>query len=584
LLNGYFSTFAAMNRVLFFSTGVYSAWVWLGLGLAVVLLRGLFLAVMDVDASQYASISMEMVQGGRWLWVMHRGGDYLDKPPLLFWAAGSAFRVFGMSSWAYKLPSVLMALGGVWATYRFALLYYPVQVARHAAFILGSSVGFLLMCNDVRTDTLLMGSTALAVWQFAAYIEHRKWRHWIGAFFFVGLAMLAKGPIGLVMPAFAVGAHLMWQRDWRNLFRWEWLAGLLLTTVVLAPMCWGLWQQFDLHPEKLVNGRTGVSGLYFFFWEQSFGRITGENVWENDTSGFYFLHVYMWAFLPWSLVLVSSLWRLRPPYWANLAEMYSVGGLVLTFVALSLSRYKLPHYIFITLPWAAVLVARYVHSAFSSEGGGVRVKFWTAWLLNFTVLVLALGAFLLVGFVFPASSPMIWGVTTAIFGWLGWHIVKRPVPEGADVLVQRGVLAVVGVMFVLNFHFYPHLLPYQSTSAVAQFAQKNGIPAERMAHYGRHGHALDFYSGRILPDAKNPEFAQAVADSLGELWLYTTVPGRADLDEAGVAYTVVKEFWHYQVALLSAGFLNPATREARLEPVFLLKLTRRTTPAESADD
>lgn len=573
-----------MNRTLYFSD-LRNPWLWLGLGLAAVVLRGLFLDMMDVDASQYASISMEVVQRGDWLRMMHRGADYLDKPPLLFWVSGTSLAAFGLSNWAYKLPSVLAALGGVWAAYRFALLFYSPKTACHAAFVLASSVGFLLICNDVRTDTLLLGTTALAVWQFAEYIQHNRWHNWLAAFFFVGLAMLAKGPIGLVMPAFAIGLHLLWRRDWRNVFRWEWLAGLAVTAFVLTPMCWGLWQQFDLHPEKIVNGRTGVSGLYFFFWEQSFGRITGENVWKNDTSGLYFLHVYLWAFLPWSLVLV---WRLRHSVISSfrhfrirktlaMVEAYSLGGFLLTFVALSLSKYKLPHYVFVTLPWAAVLVAGYVHSVFAGEVEevGRQHKGLLAVLLHLTVLVLAVAAFLMLGFVFPSNNVMVWGVALGIFGWLGWRIFQNPLPEDADVLVQRGVLAAVGAMFVLNFHFYPHLLPYQSTSAVAQFARKTGIPAEKMAHYGRHGHALDFYSGRLLPDMANPAVAQTTADGLGELWLYTTLAGRADLDRDGVQYALVKEFQHYQVALLSAEFLNPATRDKKLEPIFLLKISRQ---------
>lgn len=567
-----------------FNINLRSPWIWLGLGLATVILRGLFIYVMDVDASQYASISMEMVKGGQWLQVAHRGGDYLDKPPLLFWSAGAVFMLLGVSDWGYKLPSVLTALAGVWGIYRFTLLFYPTSTARHASFILASSVGFLLMCNDVRTDTLLLGTTIIAIWQFAEYILSKRWLNCVVAFIFVGLAMLAKGPIGLVIPAFAVTAHLVSRQDWRNLFRWEWLAGLCLTFLLLAPMCWGLWQQFDLHPEKVVNGRTGVSGLYFFFWEQSFGRITGENVWKNDTSGLYFLHVYMWAFLPWVLILVgaivSGVSRSNLQTWTKDAEAYSLGGFVLTFVALSQSKYKLPHYIFVTLPWAAVLTARYVGAVFSSEQKR-STQAVLAWLLNCTVIVVAAVAFLILGFVFPTSHLLVWGAATAIFGWVGWRMFRNPIPQDADTLVQRGVLATIGAMFVLNFHFYPYLLPYQSTSAVAQFAQKNGIPPEKMAHYGRHGHALDFYSGHLLPDMTGPAVAQATADQWGELWLYTTAPGRADLDKAGVTYSVVKEFRHYQVALLSATFLNPATRDTRLEPIFLLKLSRQTPSMNS---
>ena len=283
-------------------------WLWLALGLLAVYIRGLFLDIMDVDASQYASISMEMLQNGNWLQVQHRGADYLDKPPLLFWLSTSSFWLLGLSNWAYKLPSFLVALAGVWATYRFTLLFYGEKSARHAAFILASCMGLLVICNDVRTDTMLLGFSACAVWQLAEYLEFNRWKHLLAGFFFIGLAMLAKGPIGLVMPAFAVGSHLLVRRDWRGIFRWQWLVGLAVTALVLAPMCWGLWQQFDLHPEKLVNERHGVSGLRFFFWEQSFGRITGENVWKNDTSGFYFLHVYLWAFLPWCLLLPGALW------------------------------------------------------------------------------------------------------------------------------------------------------------------------------------------------------------------------------------------------------------------------------------
>lgn len=111
-------------------------------------------------------------------------------------------------------------------------------------------MGLMVICNDVRTDTLLLGFSACAVWQIAEYLEYQRWKNLWAGFLFVGLTMLAKGPIGLVATGFAVGSHLLLRRDWRNIFRWQWLPGLAITALVLAPMCWGLWQQFDLHPEK----------------------------------------------------------------------------------------------------------------------------------------------------------------------------------------------------------------------------------------------------------------------------------------------------------------------------------------------
>ena len=67
----------------------------------------LFIDVMEVDAAQYVSISLEMFRNGSYLKVFHRNADYLDKPPMLFWLAVLSFKVFGVSTWAYKLPAVL---------------------------------------------------------------------------------------------------------------------------------------------------------------------------------------------------------------------------------------------------------------------------------------------------------------------------------------------------------------------------------------------------------------------------------------------------------------------------------------------
>jgi 4-amino-4-deoxy-L-arabinose transferase-like glycosyltransferase len=590
-----------------------SPWLWLAIGLAAVYIRGLFLDVMDVDASQYASISMEMLQNGNWLQVQHRGVDYLDKPPLLFWLSSASFAVFGLSNWAYKLPSLLAALMGVWATYRFSLLFYGDKTARHAAFILASCMGLIVICNDVRTDTMLLGFSACAVWQLAEYLEFKRWRNLLAGFFFIGLAMLAKGPIGLVMPAFAVGTHLLVRRDWRGIFQWQWLLGLAVTALVLAPMCWGLWQQFDLHPEKLVNERHGVSGLRFFFWEQSFGRITGENVWKNDTSGFYFMHVYLWAFLPWCLLLpgaiwqhIRRLWSARPsavpllasspttnseqdfqaeipiadvvgedanngkiegmtsshPLNSKPPEYYALGGFILTFIALSQSQYKLPHYIFITLPWAAVLVA----SSLKNIGKGL----WG--ILYFSAFLTLLIAFAALFFVFPTGNVLAAGITLIATGVLLWKVFRNPFPADIEVFVQRGVWVALLFGFVLNFHFYPHLLPYQSTPQAARYAHAQGIPPEKMYFFNTGSHAMEFYNGDIMENLSSPEKAATLASDQGGIWVFTTLDGKKALEDPALKMEETGQFRHFQVALLKPEFLNPATREKTLGTYFLLKI------------
>lgn len=547
-----------------------SPWCWLIAGLCAIYIRGLFIDLMDVDASQYATIAMELVQHGNWLQLHYRFADYLDKPPLLFWLSALSLRAFGLHAWAYKLPSLLAAMAGLFATYRFALLYYGRATARHAAFILASCVGAVLMCNDVRTDAMLMGMTACAVWQAAEYLRARKLRHVVFAGLFTGLALLTKGPIGLVMPAFAVGAHLLLRRDWRGIFQWRWLVALGVAALVIAPMCWGLYQQFDLHPEKVIGGRTGVSGLRFFFWDQSFGRITGESSWKNDTTYLTFVHVYLWVFLPWTLLFGAALWRRGVALMrGGLAiaandEGFSIGGFALTFVALSLSHYKLPHYIFVTLPWAAVLTARWLAAPSRSRA---------PWIAQYVVFAL-FGAVVvwLLRSVFPPGAMLVWEVAIILFADLVWQCIRQPFPADADLLVQRTVLAAIATLFVVNYHFYPNLLPYQSTIVAPRIARAAGVPLDRLAVYNQYGPALDFYSGRTLPAFAT---AAAVRDSAtrgAPFWLFTDREGKARLDSASVRYRTLAEMQHFEVALLTGTFMNAATRYRALEPRYLLRI------------
>ena len=553
------------------------SWHLAALGLLLVALGGLFVDVMDVDASQYASIAMEMWQDGSWLQVMHRHADYLDKPPLLFWTSAASYTLFGLSNWAYKLPSLLAAGLGVFAVYKFTALYYPQATARRAAFILASAVGLLVICNDVRTDTLLLGSSAVAVWQLAAYLKSNRWIYLIGTFVFIGLAMLAKGPIGLVMPAFAAGTHVALRREWRDIFRWQWLPGLLLTALVLAPMCWGLYQQFDVHPEKTVNDRNGVSGLYFYFWEQSFGRITGENVWKNDTGPLYFTHVYAWAFLPWPLLLLAALWQSGKNVWQKRfrlnagEEGFALGGFVFTFVALSLSKYKLPHYIFVTLPWAAVLTARYLDYLFAEAGHPERRR--AAWAFNLTIAVMSLIAALLLFWVFKPQNALI--PVLFVAGLLVFYGLRGNTPE---LWVKRGVWASVLALWILNFHFYPQLLPWQSTSAAAHYLKENHVSPEKVTWYLRHGHAFDFYTQSITHKHEDIEAMVDYARSHGEFYVYTNEEGMGLMREYGLNFSLYKRFEHYQAALLRPQFLNPATRAESTEPRLLLKVEGLKAP------
>ncbi|HLG03824.1 MAG TPA: glycosyltransferase family 39 protein, partial [Bacteroidia bacterium] len=473
----------------------------------IVFVAALPLNVMDVDAAQYACISRDMVKSDNWLHVYDRGHDYLDKPPLLFWLASTSFKFFGVSNWAYKLPSFLFALLGIISTIKLCALLYDRKTGMLAGLMLASGLAMFIMTNDVRTDTILLGAVVFSIWQILLYLKTKNWICLIAGFVGIGAAMLAKGPLGIVIPAMALSAEFAYKRQWRNFIRPEWLIGLGIVSIILLPMAIGLYQQFDLHPEKMVNGKTGVSGLLFYFWTQSFGRVTGESDWgtkfDNDAGPFFFTHTFLWVFFPWSLLAAGALIksiltliksRFRAGY---LPELISAGGFVLIFLAMSASKYKLPHYIYVILPFAAILAARFlVHDVFHQAKRYLVITFTVLHGLFFVILS---GVTLLILFFIFPDPPF--SVIIATFLWIlagvffAFRLWRKP-----EMLLYPLLCALLAFYFVGNLHFYPNLLSYSAPAAAGQIVAANKVP---QGHYYTYkdlfAYTNDLYSGMTVP-------------------------------------------------------------------------------------
>ncbi len=547
----------------------------------IIYIPGLLVDVMDVDAAQYASMSREMVETGNWMELHNRYNDYLDKPPLLFWLSSMSMWVMGISNFAYKLPSFLFGVLAVWSTIKLTELIYNRITALLAGLMVASCLGFFIMMNDVRTDTLLMGAFAFSLWQLMLYVKTKSWRALVLGFTGIGIAMLAKGPLGLVMPVFALSCEFAYKRQWVNFLRWQWIVGLAVVAIVLTPMCIGLYNQYDLHPEKTINGQTGVSGIEFYFWTQSFGRITGDSDWgtkfDNGATNFFFTHTFMWAFFPWSILTVLGLFknlfvlvksRFKPGY---LNEMLATGGFILIFLALSASKYKLPHYIYITFPLAAIIAARFLVADLLQP---LR-KFWARFAVGFSLffaVALFTVVFLILLVIFPGAGMLTMLVVLLLcFACVAFFIARKTIAER----IMLPLLVALLAFYYTGFsQFYPELLKYQVSNEVGREVIDNNVPpkAFRMYH-DIFQHSLDFYSrsavGYTYLDSTDVD---TTIQKYGAMWIYTDEPGYQDILKSKYNLATVKEYKRFPVQFLSFPFLNPETRDERLERMYLVKL------------
>ncbi|MEM7487024.1 MAG: glycosyltransferase family 39 protein, partial [Bacteroidota bacterium] len=250
---------------------------WFLLSLVVlVYIAGMFVTLFENDSAQFAVMAMRMVQENDFFTLIKGTEEYLDKPHMHYWLAALSFKIFGIHDWAYRIPGILATLLGAYSCYGLGKLLYNTDIGKFSALIFMTAQTIVLSTIDVRTDAVLTGFTIFAIWQLVSYVEKNTiWNIVLGAFG-AGIAFSTKGQIALVVIGVSILCHLAYTRKWERLFNWKFFVALSVFGITITPMLYAYYLQFDLHPEKVIRGKSDRSGIFFIFWEQSFERLSGE--------------------------------------------------------------------------------------------------------------------------------------------------------------------------------------------------------------------------------------------------------------------------------------------------------------------
>jgi 4-amino-4-deoxy-L-arabinose transferase-like glycosyltransferase len=528
--------------------------------------------LIDIDAAQYASMSREMADTGNYLQLYDLGADYLDKPPLLFWLSSMSIQLLGVHDWAYRLPSILCLGLALWSTYRFTLLYYNTLTAQLATLVLATSQAFILMAHDVRCDTMLMGFVMFSIWQLAAWYQSNVWKHFVMAFFGIGLGMLTKGPIALVVPGVSFTIHFLLQRNWKQFFRWEYIIGIVIVALMLIPMSIGLYTQFDLHPGIIIHGVPIQSGLRFYYWTQSFGRYTGENVFNEMNHFTFLLENMLWSFLPWIFIFLTTLVLSIKDLMKDKLKLQShqefiaTGGFILTYCMLARSQAQLPHYIFVVLPLAAIVTAKGLYQIYFSEGF-VKLQKIFLYFHAFIFSILWIAILAIVYFVF--TDMPVYVKVIASFGALYFGYVLLMKQTVLPKFLYLAVYTILGVNLLLNTSFYPKLLKYELGVSAASFINQTKLPKNNIYLYEiDESRALHFYG--------NHSFERIFDSSLlkPQQILITKASSYSALKQKFPASSILYKNAYFGVSMLTLPFLNPATRDKEVTPYIIVALAK----------
>ncbi len=311
---------------------------------ALLLLRLGAVPLLGPDEPRYARVAVEMHRAGDWVTPTLQGKPWLEKPALYYWLAGAAFSVLGENETAARLPSVAAALLLVGATALFGARLFGRAAGLHAGFILATAVLPFAYGRAAAMDMLLAATVTIGIGLLGLRLLGVAGPLAIpAATAFLGLATLAKGPIGLLLPALVISVYVFLHREsgWlEELFAPRAIAAFL---IVAAPWYLAI---------SLAQGRAFFD---VFLLNHNLQRFTS-TVHSHPGPFYYYLPILLAGLFPWSGLALPAIAGLSPR--TARADLFVLLWLVLPLVFFSLAGSKLPGYILPCLAPLAMLMGR----------------------------------------------------------------------------------------------------------------------------------------------------------------------------------------------------------------------------------
>ena len=535
-----------------------------------VYIAGMFVTLFENDSAQFAVMAMRMVQENDFLSLFKGPNEYLDKPHMHYWLAALSFKIFGLYDWAYRIPGILSTFLAAYSCYGLGKLLYNTDTGKIAALIFMTAQTIVLSVIDVRTDAVLTGFTIFAIWQLTTYIETKHIKHIILGAFGAGIAFSTKGQIAIVVIGLPLLCHLSYTRKWGTLFNWKAIIALLIFAITITPILYAYYHQFDLHPEKIIRGKSNRSGIFFILWEQSFERMSGEGIGKNSSDYFFFFHTFLWVFIPWTIIAltgfgsrIKTFFKLKFAYNSKY-EFLTIGGITLIFILISFAQFKLPHYLNITIPLFSILSASYLYSLYKfTKKKAVKVILGVQYFILALVFIVSV---LLCFFVFKLDNVLAY----VLLGIVGLSIIYYSLKREAYYLriITLSVFSSVLLNAVLNLHFYPSLLEYQAGSSMAETIAENKIPVDKIYKISdSYTWSLDFYNQKPVIISS----VEAIKDKK-DIWVYANDKQLELLKKADLDWDQQLSENQFRITRLQAKFMNPATRKRVLKKRYLIHI------------
>jgi 4-amino-4-deoxy-L-arabinose transferase-like glycosyltransferase len=381
----------------------------------------------DRDEPRNAGCVVEMLARGDWVTPVFNAELRTHKPVLLYWLMMTAYSVFGVSEFSARFWSAALAVGTAICTYSIGRRLFDPRVGVWAGVIVATTLMFDVAGRAATPDSALIFFSTLAI-TFYVHGAFRgsercaragdatrpffpSWSRATAMYAVMGIAMLAKGPVGLVLPTAVIGMFLLIMRlpavtDGTEDQRWTARASQALR--VFGPLhflrtCWAMRPLTALAASLAialpwyvwVGLRTDGAFLQEFFLEHNLGRAT--NTMEGHSGSLFLFYpvAILVGFFPWSVfagpVLLDAIRNGRGSEKWRSGYLFAACWIGVYVVLFSFASTKLPSYVTPCYPALALVtgcfVSRWTSDSLQISRHWLRASLGTSILVGLVVLI-----------------------------------------------------------------------------------------------------------------------------------------------------------------------------------------------------
>jgi 4-amino-4-deoxy-L-arabinose transferase-like glycosyltransferase len=416
---------------------------------AVVFLTGLGgTRLWDDDETFFAQTAREMFERGDLVVPWFNQTLFAHKPPFMYWMMIGAYQIFGVTEFAARLPSAIFGIASVLLVWRLGRILYSPPVGFWAGIILATSLNFIVIARAATCDAELVVFCTLPLYLFVRGTATRRdgpgttgarlswstedasrnpsWKTYVAVYVSMGMAVMIKGPIGVLLPTSVLGLFLLCRRSIPahgagSKRGWRAISDRLVAWLAPRHVLQTIWQMRPLTAIALV---ALVAGPWFvavawqthgeflagFFGVHHFHRFTSPMDNHPGPPVYYLLAICV-GFFPWSIFLspccIELVRRMRHNDLDSTRSNGPADALLVAWIIVwvgffSLASTKFPHYVIPAYPALALLTACFFDRWISETAIYGKLARRAAWA---TVALVGAGILIVVPFVARDHLP-----------------------------------------------------------------------------------------------------------------------------------------------------------------------------------